>query len=119
MALSIGKARQFVNRDIWVISPGKHSPPKYFLIRQLKIILIAIHVFTHDKIQLRASALTFYTLLSIVPVVAMLFGIASGFGFEKTLEKVIIEKFQNQKEVMDLIIQFARNFLQFKPFMLS
>jgi membrane protein len=112
MALSIVKARQFVNKDIWVIPPDKHSPPKYFLIRQLKIILIAIRGFTHDKIQLRASALTFYTLLSIVPIVAMLFGIASGFGFEKTLEKIIIEKFQNQKEVMDWIIKFAQNFLQ-------
>jgi len=112
MALTIGKARQFVKRDIWVIPPEQHSPPKYFLIRQLKIILIAIRGFTHDKIQLRASALTFYTLLSIVPVVAMLFGIASGFGFEKTLEKIIVEKFQNQKEVMDWIIKFAQNFLQ-------
>ncbi len=112
MALTIGKARQFVKRDIWVIPPDQHSPPKYFLIRQLKIVLIAIRGFTHDKIQLRASALTFYTLLSIVPVVAMLFGIATGFGFEKNLEKVIIDKFQNQKEVMDWIIKFAQNFLQ-------
>lgn len=109
--ISFGKAKQFVTKDIWYIPPEKHSPPKYFLIRQLKIILIAIRGFRHDKIQLRASALTFYTLLSIVPVVAMVFGIASGFGLEKMLEQLITEKLSNQKEVMEWIIKFARNFL--------
>ena len=42
--------------------------------------------FRVNQIQLRASALTYYSLLSIVPIAAMAFGIAKGFGFDKQLE---------------------------------
>ena len=53
--------------------------------KRLKIALLAAQGFVRDLCQLRASALTLYSLLSIVPVIAMLFGVAKGFGFEKTL----------------------------------
>ena len=67
--------------------------------------------FDEDKCQLRASALTFYSLLSIVPVVAMAFGIAKGFGFEKLLEAQLLGRFPGQQEVIAQIIDFAL----FKP----
>ena len=50
------------------------------LIRMLRIVVLAVKGFDEDKCMLRASALTFYTLLSIVPVVAMLFAVGKGFG---------------------------------------
>jgi membrane protein len=102
--------RQFIKEDIWKINPGQH--PRYFLIRQLKIAIMAFKGFTENHIQLRASALTFYSLLSVVPVVAMIFGIAKGFGLDSTLESEIIEKFKGQEEVMKWILSFAKNFLE-------
>jgi membrane protein len=56
---------------------------------------------------LRASALTFYTLLSIVPVVAMAFGVAKGFGLEKILEAQLLAKLEGQPEVADRLLGFA------------
>ena len=56
---------------------------------------------------LKASALTFYTILSNAPVIAVLFGIAKGFGFEDLLRKEIIEKFSDQKEIGNKLIHFA------------
>lgn len=102
--------QKFIREDIWRISPGEH--PRYFLIRQLKIALLAFKGFSENHIQLRASALTFYTLLSIVPIVAMVFGIAKGFGIESTLETEITEKFKGQEAVMTYVITFAQNFLK-------
>lgn len=75
--------------------------------RVLRIIYDAIRGFFADDCYSKASALTFYSLLSIVPILAVIFGIAKGFGFEKALEKEIIERFSEQKEVMDHLIQFA------------
>jgi membrane protein len=46
---------------------------------------LTLRRFNLDKCELRASALTFYSLLSIVPVVAMAFAVAKGFGIEKML----------------------------------
>jgi membrane protein len=106
----IKNTQRFIREDIWKIAPGEHR--RYFLIRQLKMIIIAIRGFRENHIQLRASALTFYSLLSIVPVVAMIFGIAKGFGIESSLEAEITDHFHGQEEVMKWVITFARNFLQ-------
>src|SRR6185436_5975090 len=59
-----------------------------------------------------ASALTFYSLLSIVPVVALAFGIAKGFGMERVLQTRIIENLDDQPEVADRLIAFARALLE-------
>lgn len=85
---------------------------KYFFIKQLRILLLAIRGFGQDQCPLRASALTFYSILSIVPVVAMAFGIAKGFGFQKLLEKQLLEKFSGQEEVMIRIVDFSRSLLE-------
>lgn len=59
----------------------------------------------------KASALTFYSLLSIVPLLAIAFGVAKGFGFETNLEQEILGHFPEQKEVANLAIKFAYSWL--------
>jgi membrane protein len=68
--------------------------------------------FGQDQCPLRASALTFYSILSIVPVVAMAFGIAKGFGFQEVLEKQLLERFSGQEEVMMRVVDFAHSLLE-------
>ena len=70
----------FVEKDIWRISAKDLSPGKSFLIQQLRIIMLAFRGFNEDKVAIRASALTYYTLFALVPVVALAFGIATGVG---------------------------------------
>lgn len=60
----------------------------------------------------KASALSFYTLLSIVPILAVAFGIAKGFGFEELLETQILETFYQQQAFAEKIIGFARSTLE-------
>ncbi|HIJ36262.1 MAG TPA: YihY/virulence factor BrkB family protein [Deltaproteobacteria bacterium] len=102
----------FITVDIWRIRLEDLPFGKSFLIRQLRVIALAITRFNEDRCFLRASSLTFYTLLSIVPVVAILFGISKGFGFEKILEKELLEQFQGHQEVVGKIIEFAQSLLQ-------
>ncbi len=108
----LSKTGQFLKTDIWRIRSSKLSGQKSFWIRQLRIILLAIRGFGEDQCQLRASALTYYSLMSVVPVMAMAFGIAKGFGFEKLLEEKILEGIQGQEEVALQVIGFARSFLE-------
>jgi len=85
---------------------------KYFLIKQLRILLLATRGFGQDQCPLRASALTFYSILSIVPMVAMAFGIAKGFGFQEILENQLMEKFSGQEDVMIRVVDFAHSLLE-------
>jgi membrane protein len=54
-------------------------------------------------------------MLSVVPIAAMAFGIAKGFGFESKLEASIREKVVGQEklaEVIEYILEFANSMLQ-------
>ena len=110
----IPRGIEFVTTDIWRVRLEDLPRGKSFLIKQLRIIFIALRGFVEKKCFTKASSLTFYTLLSIVPVVAMLFGIAKGFGFERLLRKELFEKFQGeaQQEVLTKVIGFAESMLE-------
>lgn len=102
----------FLNTDIWRIRLEELPFGKAFLIKHLRVIILAIRGFNEDKCLLRASALTFYTLLSIVPVAALIFGIAKGFGFEKILQQELYRKFPGQEEIFSQVINFALSLLE-------
>ena len=103
---------QFLNADIWRLQAHKLPPRRSFWITQLRILLLAVRRFNLDKCELRASALTFYSLLSIVPVVALAFAVAKGFGVEKILGEQLMAKMQGQEEMAERIIGFAQSMLE-------
>jgi len=108
----VGKIIGFFRRDVWRI-PSETLPPKRsFLLKQIRIIILAFRGFDEDKCSLKASALTFYSLLSIVPAAALAFGVAKGFSLEKLLEKVLFERFEGQEEVITKVIAFAHSMLE-------
>ena len=59
-----------------------------------------------------ASALTFYSVLSFIPIVALVLGIAKGFGVGKVLEQQIREQTFTDPQVMDFVVQFANHALE-------
>ncbi|MBN2273359.1 MAG: YihY/virulence factor BrkB family protein [Bacteroidales bacterium] len=67
--------------------------------------------FTEANIQLRASALTFYTILSIVPVLAMMFGISKGFGFDVYLKSFLTEKLSEHQAILNAVLSFVDRYL--------
>ena len=101
---SISKIISFIKTDIWRIRLEDLPRQQSFFIKQLRIFILALRGFAEDKCQLRASALTFYSLLSIVPVMALIFAIAKGFGFEKLLEKQLSKMLSGQEEVMEQVL---------------
>ena len=108
----IPKAIGFIRRDIWRIRRTNLPPGKSFFLQLLRVLILSIRGFDEDKCQLRASAITFYSLISVVPVAAMAFGIAKGFGFEKMLEAQLRSKLAGHEEILDKVIQFSHSLLE-------
>ncbi len=102
----------FAKQDIWRIRRTDLSPGKSFLINLLRVLILSIRGFDEDKCQLRASALTFYSLISVVPVAAMAFGIAKGFGLEKVLEKQLQSILVGHEEIFENIVEFSHSLLE-------
>ncbi len=101
-----------MRHDLWRFRGATLRGRRGFGLRALRIFILSFREFASDKCSLRASALTFYSLLSIVPVFAMAFGVAKGFGMEKILKEKLLENPQGQQEVVTRIIQFSENLLQ-------
>ena len=101
----------FIRRDIWRIRVRDLPPGRSFLVRLLRVVILTIRGLSTDRWQLRASALTFFSVLAIVPVLAIGFGVAKGFGLDKPLEKVLYERFPGQEEVVSRAVVFAHNLL--------
>ena len=106
------RAMAFAKQDIWRIRRTELPPGKSFFINLLRVLILSIRGFDEDKCQLRASALTFYSLISIVPVAAMAFGIAKGFGFEKVLEAQLQSKLAGHEEIFNNVVQFSHSLLE-------
>lgn len=96
-----------LNDIIWNTPLSEISRGKTFLFKQLRIIIVAARGFSRDNIQLRASALTFYSLLSVIPVAAIAFAIAKGFGLDQDLEQLIIDKFQSEPMILNWLLENA------------
>jgi membrane protein len=78
--------RQFILEDIWRLDFRKLSPLKTFLIKQAQLIIHVVKRFQKDRLMVRASALVYATLLSIVPLLAVMFSLLKGFGYHNELE---------------------------------
>lgn len=99
---------KFLTKDLWNINLNDSSKKKLYLIRKLRIIISVFEDFKNDKCQLRAAALTFYTILSIVPALAIGYYVAKGFGYEKTMENSIINFFPLISELLTKAFEITK-----------
>ncbi len=102
----------FLKKDLWQVPLDELSPLKAFFIRQLQVFMVAVRGLTEDNIYLRASALTFFSLLSLVPVIAMAFGIATGFGLQEYLVAQLEQAFIGREDVLDFLLEFSESLLE-------
>ena len=109
----IERAQVFFTENI-LHTPERELTGLWRNIRRLvSVIRITAKHFLDDELQLRASALTYNTLLAIVPILALLIAIAGGFGFEKIIESQILESFPAQRDTLSTAFQFVDNYLKF------
>jgi membrane protein len=101
----------FVNHRLWQLRLDKLDKKQGFLLKQLRIFMLAIKGFNEDKCMLKATALTYYTLFSIVPIIALAFAIAKGFGFQENLKQQILADFKDQQSVLIQSFDYADKML--------
>lgn len=82
----VASVRQFVLEDIWRLDFRKLSPIKAFFLKLAQLSIHVIKRFQKDRLMVRASALVYATLLSIVPLLAVMFSLLKGFGYHNELE---------------------------------
>lgn len=104
------RLRAFLLHDLWNLDAHELTRGKLFLMRQLQLAMIVVRGFVSDGCMLRASALTYATLLSIVPLLALMFSLIKGFGGQNILEPLLFKVFTHgSEEVIGAILTYIEN----------
>ncbi len=87
------------------------NPVARWAVRQYKLLFYTVQGLSSHGTMVRSAALTFYTLMSLVPVVALVFAVVKGFGLAEGLEQNLYEVLPQSPEVIDYVVDFAQKAL--------
>jgi membrane protein len=103
---------KFITVDIWRISSYEENGKRGKLYLTLKTIVLTIRDFYEGKMQVKASALTYYSVFALIPIVAFIFGVARGFGFDNDIAGYLAYRYPAQAESISYIFQLAESYLK-------
>jgi len=103
--------QRFLTYDIWHVNTERFPVWQRTGIKILRISILAVKDYLRKNLSLRASGLTLYSLMSIVPVLAMVFGIAKGFGLEEYLDEQLKKSLGAQPVILENVLTYAHNML--------
>ena len=94
-----------------LLLPISRIPGLGWTVRPLKVVIYTLEgLLAHGTMDMGA-ALTFYTLISIVPVLALVFAVMKGFGFAERLVEHLYSLLPQMPEVVDYVVEFANKAL--------
>ena len=102
---------EFFQKGIWEEKTDGELTAKSVLYGVLKKLILAVRFFTAKRVMSQAAALTYSTLLSIVPILAVVFAIVRGFGYSKYIEIWFRDTFSSQPQAAEVIIGFVNSYL--------
>ncbi len=83
------------------------SPAVRWLVQQYKLLFYTARGLLDHGTLVHSAALTFYTLMSIVPILALIFAVVNGFGMTEGLLENLYGVFPQNPEIIDYIVDFA------------
>ena len=103
--------RDFIKEDIWDVEMEELSRAKARFIKYMKVLLITIKTFSGEKIGFQAVALSFFSTMSVVPFIAIVFAVTGGLGLADKLTDFLYSYFNNSQQAIDMVLGFAQNII--------
>jgi membrane protein len=103
--------KSFLLDDIWRVTDDEVSRPRHLFYNALKIATLSVREFIENRIVSKASALTYNTLLSFIPLLAILFAIARGLGFATLMESQFRSGLEGQSQAAEIILGLIDSYL--------
>lgn len=105
------RLKEFFRNDIWTLELEELSKARARFIKYMKVMMITIKTFSSEKIGFQAVALSFFSTMSVVPFVAVVFAVTGGLGLADKLTEFLYEYFNNSQQIIDTILGFAQNII--------
>ena len=105
--------REFIQYDLWRQSHMDiHTPKKRWLYRFLQTIILVARGFKDQVLVVRANSLSFALLFAFIPMLALIYAIARGFGFEETVQHTISSSFLAEANVAPVLLEWIERYLE-------
>lgn len=105
------RLKRFISDDIWTMELENLSKARARFVKYLKVMMITIKTFSSEKIGFQAVALSFFSTMSVVPFIAIVFAITGGFGLADKLKEFLYGYFNNSQQIIDTVLGFAQNII--------
>lgn len=105
------RLKRFFKDDIWTLEMENLSKARARFIKYMKVMMITIKTFSSEKIGFQAVALSFFSTMSVVPFVAIVFAVTGGFGLADKLKEFLYGYFNNSQQTIDMILGFSQNII--------
>ena len=88
-----------------------HSPLQRLLVYIFQLVYFMVKDMAKNLTNIRTASLTYYTLLSLVPLLAVIFGAAKMLGYIDLLLENLYALFPQSPEIIDYCVDFAERML--------
>ena len=105
--------REFVQYDLWRHPHVKTQDPKKRLwYRILQTVILVARGFKNQALVVRANSLSFALLFAFIPMLAMIYAIARGFGFEEMVSEQLAGSFLAEANVAPVLLEWVERYLE-------
>ncbi len=88
---ALDRGRRFATHDIWIVGREGEEVPYGFIVKQLRVVIMLMQNMVQDALLLRAAALAYTTVLSLVPFVAVLYFVINQFNLTTEITGMIAD----------------------------
>lgn len=105
------RLQDFLTLGIWELETATFSKVKSRLLRHLKVVLITVRDFNRQDVGWQAVALSFFTTMAFVPMIAVMFAVTNGLGLDSLLRDLAYRYFAEYPVVLDTLMDFVDNIM--------
>jgi len=100
---------KFLTKDIWVLDFSELSTARKQMVKSLQAFHFTAKGFAREHVGREAIALSWFTTLAFVPMIAVILFISNGFGFDQRFYDFLTESFPTSTQLVQVIIEYAQN----------
>ena len=105
------KLMTFFREEIWDLEMEELSRAKARFIKYAKVGIITAKTYAQQKIGPQAVALSYFSVMALVPVLAIVFGVTGGLGLDGVLKEYLYANFSGSQGMIDNVLSFAQNII--------
>jgi len=102
-SIMINRVVRFFTHDIWYLNADDMSRFRKRIVKDIRTILLMLNTFSDQKIGFQVTALSYQSMMSIVPFLAIAFYLTGGLGLSDRLAEFLFTNFDNPQLIDNLL----------------